>query len=205
MKSKKVCLLCAEKRRKYYKENREKIKNKTGAYYKNNRTKRLAWQKQYGRENKEHKKDYNERYYQKHKKIIVKRVSQRTQERKKSDPVFKLRKRISADVWKMLKVNGSPKDGSIRKFLPYSIQELKEHLERQFESWMIWENWAPYNKDKWDDHDSSTWTWNIDHIIPHHIFKYMSMQDQEFKDCWALSNLRPLSSKLNLQKNGRVI
>jgi len=37
---------------------------------------------------------------------------------------------------------------------------------------------------------------NLD-IIPQSTFKYSSMEDQEFKNCWALSNLRPLSAKQN--------
>lgn len=35
-------------------------------------------------------------------------------------------------------------------------------------------------------------------IIPHSEFKYISMECEEFKRCWALKNLRPLSAKLNL-------
>ena len=126
-----------------------------------------------------------------------------TRKRKKYDPVFKLRKRISGDVWKMLKTNNSSKNNSVIKYLPYTMQELKNHIEKQFEPWMTWNNWGPYRK-SWDDNDQSTWTWNIDHIIPHHIFRYTSMEDVSFQECWALSNLRPLSSKLNLQKNGRL-
>jgi hypothetical protein len=39
---------------------------------------------------------------------------------------------------------------------------------------------------------------HFDHIIPHSTFHYETMDCQEFKDCWALSNLRPLSAKQNL-------
>jgi hypothetical protein len=55
-----------------------------------------------------------------------------------------------------------------------------------------------YNIKIWDDNDKSTWKWQIDHIIPHSTFKYASMEDEEFKKCWALSNLRPYSAKLNV-------
>jgi hypothetical protein len=51
---------------------------------------------------------------------------------------------------------------------------------------------------------STTWTWNIDHIIPHSTFKYISMEDQSFKECWSLTNLRPYSAKQNiLDKDNR--
>jgi hypothetical protein len=42
------------------------------------------------------------------------------------------------------------------------------------------------------------WTWNIDHITTHSNFPYISMADQEFKACWALTNLRPYSAKQNI-------
>jgi len=65
-------------------------------------------------------------------------------------------------------------------------------------------NWGIYSPDTWDDNDSTTWTWNIDHIIPHSTFKYISMEDQSFKECWSLTNLRPYSAKQNiLDKDNR--
>jgi len=78
------------------------------------------------------------------------------------------------------------------------LEDLKKHLESQFEEWMNWDNYGVYRVDGWDDNDSTTWTWQIDHIIPHSSFKYSSMEDEEFKKCWDLSNLRPYSSKQNI-------
>ena len=77
------------------------------------------------------------------------------------------------------------------------MDELKSHLEQQFESWMNWKNYGKYNKNTWNDNDQLTWTWQIDHIIPHSTFNYESMEDEEFKKCWSLDNLRPYSSKQN--------
>jgi len=57
----------------------------------------------------------------------------------------------------------------------------------------------------WNDNDSSTWNRQIDHIIPHSKFKYSSMSDKEFQECWALSNLRPYSAKQNIIKGNRAI
>ena len=78
------------------------------------------------------------------------------------------------------------------------MQELKEHLEAQFEPWMNWSNWGRYHKNKWNDNDPATWTWQLDHIIPQYKLPYISMGDDNFKKCWALSNLRPHSAKQNL-------
>jgi len=63
---------------------------------------------------------------------------------------------------------------------------------------MNWENRGTYNPNTWKDDDLSTWTWNIDHIIPHSLFNYTSLEDEDFKKCWSLDNLRPYSAKQNI-------
>jgi hypothetical protein len=106
---------------------------------------------------------------------------------------------VSRSINTFLKSHGYSKNKkSTKDYLQYSISELKEHLEKQFEPWMNWQNHGKYNAKTWDDNDSSTWTWQLDHIVPHSKFKYTSMEDQSFKECWALSNLRPYSAKQNI-------
>jgi len=83
-------------------------------------------------------------------------------------------------------------------FLPYSIEELKLHLESQFESWMNWDNWGVYNPSKWDENDPSTWTWQLDHIKPMATHAYSCQSDPGFIEAWRLNNLRPLRSKENI-------
>jgi 5-methylcytosine-specific restriction endonuclease McrA len=63
---------------------------------------------------------------------------------------------------------------------------------------MTWENRGNYSPETWDDNDQSTWTWQIDHIIPDSDFEYESMQDAEFQKSWSLENLRPLNAKQNV-------
>jgi hypothetical protein len=60
---------------------------------------------------------------------------------------------------------------------------------------MNWDNHGKYCLDVWDDNNSNTWTWQIDHIIPQSQLVYDSMAHPNFLKCWALSNLRPLSAK----------
>jgi len=120
----------------------------------------------------------------------------RSKRLRKEDFNFVIRRSVSHFIWKNLKNNNSNKNGhSCLEFLEYSIEDLKEHLEKQFESWMNWKNYGKYSK-VWND-DQSTWTWQIDHIIPQSCLPYVSMEDDNFKKCWALSNLRPLSAKEN--------
>jgi hypothetical protein len=89
------------------------------------------------------------------------------------------------------------KRGATWNNMAYTPEMLKAHIEQQFEPCMFWSNQGAYNSETWDDNDPTTWTWQLDHIIPHSDFNYSSMEDQSYKDCWALSNLRPYSAKLN--------
>lgn len=118
--------------------------------------------------------------------------------RLKNNPEFRLKKNVSWNIWHSLTKAGSSKKGeTCIKYLSFTITQLKEHLERQFEPWMNWENLGPYEAKKWDDNDLSTWRWQVDHIIPQSDLPYTNMNDLNFKKCWDLSNLRPYSAKFN--------
>jgi len=109
-----------------------------------------------------------------------------------------LRQNISTNIGYHLKVKNSSKyNKSILQALPYTMEELKTYIETLFEPWMTWENYGQYVPETWNCDDPATWTWNLDHIIPHSTFNYVVMEDRSFQDCWALSNLRPYSAKQN--------
>lgn len=126
------------------------------------------------------------------------KINLRERNKRKQDPVWRLRKYIGSKITRALASNGSHKNMSFLKAVPYTMKELKVHLEKQFEPWMTWVNHGPYNRKTWDDNDPTTWKWSLDHIIPQSDLPYTSMTDDNFKKCWALSNLRPLSAKQNL-------
>lgn len=109
----------------------------------------------------------------------------------KNDINFSLKKKILFLIRKKIKKAGA----AVIQRLSYSMTDLQIHIESQFESWMNWNNQGAYNKATWDDNDKSTWVWQLDHIIPHSTFNYSSIEDQSFKECWALNNLRPYSAK----------
>jgi hypothetical protein len=91
-------------------------------------------------------------------------------------------------VWRALKTGKGGK--SVLDYLPFTIDDLKRHLEAQFDPWMSWENYGE---------------WHLDHIKPRCLFRYSSMDDPIFRECWALSNLRPLRSVDNCKKGANVI
>lgn len=181
-------------------------------YYYSHKIERAEYQKEYISKNKEvvkiKKKEYDKNRYLliKESKIIQSKyyaknnrslINANKKSRRKLDPAYRLRHYISGRIRKILKQSGFKKNDSCIKYLDYSFQQLREHIEKQFELWMTWDNHGNYNPITWDDNNFNTWTWQIDHIIPQSNLLYTSMQDDNFKKCWALSNLRPLSAKIN--------
>lgn len=182
--------------KKYYKNNKEKIlfKNKTPEKRLINRINKRKWLLL----NKERIK---QTFSYKKKNIYSYRA---LKIRLKNNVSLKLRTNVSKTINKYLKKQNSSKyNVSILKYLPYSIQELKEHLESKFEPWMNWNNWGIYNPKIWDDNNQNTWVWQIDHIIPQSALIYSSMEEDNFKKCWDLSNIRPLSAKENILKSNK--
>lgn len=116
-------------------------------------------------------------------------------------PEYKLKQITASTIRGALKKQAITTHGrTILDSLPYTINDLKNYIENKFDSWMNWKNWGKYIKSKWDDNDYNTWKWQIDHIVPHSLFKYATLDDPDFKKCWSLDNLRPLSAKANLLK-----
>lgn len=111
-------------------------------------------------------------------------------------PWLRLRFAISTAIRNALIKNNSSKNGkSIFDKLSYTITELKNHIESQFEPWMNWGNYGLC--------DLTRKTWQIDHIVPQSKLPYKSMDDENFRKCWALSNLRPLDSFENNRKGNK--
>jgi hypothetical protein len=157
-------------------------KDKILKYRINNKEKILTKQKNYRNNNKEKILEYNKDYIK---------------QRRLKDPIFKLRINISSIINKALKKQNSSKAGkSILQYLPYTINEFKQHLEKQWEPWMNWDNHGKINKNKR--------TWNIDHIIPQSSLPYISMEEENFQKCWALKNLRPMEGFANIKKGNKI-
>ncbi len=74
----------------------------------------------------------------------------------------------------------------------YTLDQLMIHLERQFKRGMTWSNYGKAG-------------WHVDHIQPKICFKYASAADVEFKQCWELSNLRPMWGQDNIRKGSKKL
>lgn len=99
--------------------------------------------------------------------------------------------KVRQNVARMIRtaLNGHAKSKPTFDALGYTVEELKEYLESQFQDGMTWENYGQ---------------WHIDHIIPQSKLKYTSVEDENFKKCWALTNLQPLWAIDNCKKGNRL-
>jgi hypothetical protein len=108
--------------------------------------------------------------------------------RRNEDKEYKLRTNVSRAIRKML--SGKQKSGSCMTYLPFTLKQLKEHLESQFDEKMNWDNYGSY--------------WDIDHIYPQSLLQYDSMQHENFFKTWKLENLQPLSKIENIKKSNKI-
>lgn len=183
------CMKCATLKVKLWrKSNPEKVKEQNSSskakkykenWLSNNKDKRQEYEKQYYLNNIDKFKERSQSIQFKNTKRAYKK------NRRHNDLIFRLRGNISNAILKALKRGKSNKAGqSILQYLNYTIQDLKIHIEKQFDSQMSWINYGIY--------------WHIDHIIPQSCLPYSSMKDNNFNKCWALENLRPLEAKQNM-------
>lgn len=109
------------------------------------------------------------------------------QKKRYNNPIYRLNHNLSRAIRKSLK--GNKNDKSWESLINYTQEDLRKHLESQFQEGMTWEN---YGK------------WHIDHKIPISIFNITSAKCKGFKKCWALENLQPLWEKDNLEKGNKL-
>jgi hypothetical protein len=184
----------AESDRRYRENNKEALKASKKVYVENNLEEVKLRQQNWYLSNRDEILEDRKEYRETHKN----ERNAHERDRRENDPVYRLRTNMSKLINHQMKKFSSSKDGSITQYLPYTIDELKRHLEKQFEPWMTWDNYGKYNAKTWDDNMPATWTWNIDHIIPQSSLPYSSINNDNFKKCWSLDNLRPLSAKQNV-------
>src|SRR5258708_238507 len=124
-----------QKDKEYRTSNKEIIKDRKQFYYLENKYEIDKRNKEYNKSHREKLKEYQKNY---------------AKQRRAEDPIFNLRSRVSNTINYHINKNGGIKNkSSILNFLSYTIQELKNHLERQFESWMTWKNYGRYNVKTW--------------------------------------------------------
>jgi len=177
-----------DERIEYYKNYSLEHQDERKAHWEKNKEELLAKQKDYYKKYPEKKKEQDRRYFEKNKDKIMEKKKEYTKNKYKTDPSFRLRKLVSRSIWGILK--GKKEGKSWLKFMRYTLEELKIHLESKFDDKMNWDNYGNY--------------WVIDHIVPIIVFNIKSFEDLNFEKCWSLKNLQPLSKIENELKNDEI-
>jgi hypothetical protein len=122
----------------------------------------------------------------------IRLTNKRRLARIKHSPKLSIDCRMAGMLGKTLR--GNKKGRSWKEFVPYSLDELKIHLEKKFTKEMTWEKFLNGEI-------------HIDHIIPRKLFTYTNYEnlreDGAFQKCWSLQNLQPLWKKDNLTKGAK--
>lgn len=178
----------SEKRKQQLRDANKRFRERHPDRIKESREKRKEWQKEYSREWRK-RPEVREKERQRKRKDCDKRRAKDAEgarRRRAINPSVRISHRVSASINYCVKSRSGGK--SWRSTLGYSVAELLEHLEKQFSRGMSWENVGD---------------WEIDHIIPKSSFKYETVDCEEFRSCWALSNLRPLWKMENRAKKDK--
>ena len=98
-------------------------------------------------------------------------------------------------LYKAIKYKTS-KTGSSESILGCSFEELKQHLESQWQDWMSWDNYGLYNGEE-------NYGWDIDHITPLALCE----SEADILKLNHFSNLQPLCSYINryVKKDNSII
>jgi hypothetical protein len=160
----------AEKKKIYFQENKEILGEKHKIYVRKNREVIAEKQKEWSEKNRDKLNEWNRKY---------------VKERVKSDPNFKVSKRIRSRISNSIKRQKSTKTTIATELLGCSMDECRHHLEKQFTAGMTWDNHGKHG-------------WHIDHIKPCASFDLTDIEQQ--KQCFHYTNLQPLWAEDNLKK-----
>ncbi len=120
----------------------------------------------------------------------VREINRRCNRKRRNTPKGNLDHRMEVSIRNSLKeLKGGRKWENL---VGYTVEKLKEHLEKQFKNGMNWERFLKGEIE-------------IDHIKPRSLFNYTSPENLEFKQCWALKNLQPLEKVENIKKRNHYI
>jgi len=159
---------------------------------------RVAYQKHYA-DNKEEYAERWQKYYEANAEHIKRRSrdwgknnldKRRITDRKRNeDPKFRLSRNISSSIRQSLfRFNG--KGGAPwESLVDFTKQEIIDHLEKQFQPGMTWDNYGE---------------WQIDHRVPISVFNFTTPEHEDFSRCWSLKNLQPMWAKENMSKSAKL-
>ncbi len=124
-----------------------------------------------------------------YRKKIAPITNERERIKAQTDISFALKRRIRILMYHSLRRNKGGKKW--QEIVGYSVEDLRRHLEKQFTEGMTWDKFMAGGI-------------HIDHKIPIAAHNFTSINDPDFKKCWALKNLQPLWAFDNISKGAKI-
>jgi hypothetical protein len=175
-----------EQVKKYYLNHKDTKKIYNSNYYKMNKNDILEQHKYYNKKNEYKRKEKDKIYQSMHKK----ERNLRQKERRKNDLNFRLTQRLCASISDTVKNFKGKKLIHTHKLLGCSIQDFRQHIEKQFKPGMTWQNYGFYG-------------WHLDHILPCAHFDLKDLEQQKL--CFHYSNYQPLWWNENFSKGAKIL
>ena len=164
-------------------------KNEASKRYVNKNKERLSeYHKEWSKVNREHLQSYHQQWRDTNREHVNEKKRIYEKNKKDTDPHYRLSCYTRTAVYTCLKENNISKYRSTFDLLPFTLESLITHLEKQFTEGMCWDNYGE---------------WHLDHILPMNSFDFD--KENSFSDCWSLGNLQPLWSFENLSKGSKVL
>lgn len=164
----------------YNKKYNDSHKKEHQEYYNQHKEERLSYQNKYRLEHRDEiNKKKHKYYYQNRDRLLeVRKQSYKLNPKRKIDNIaFKA-------IYTAIKEKRENSNWNL--YFSFSISEFLNHIESLFTSEMNWKNYGSY--------------WEVDHIVPRIRFYYEKYTDEQFKQCWSLDNIRPLTIKENRER-----
>lgn len=184
------CKNCISKYKKeYYLLNSKNIKERVSKNSLLKTDKKSEYDKIYRQLNKDRISKLRHEYYTKNRTKQLESSKNYIRNRRKLDPLFKLKMDMRTMLNKIFKHSGFTKKSKTFEILGCNYDEFKIYLESKFEPWMNWEN-----RGNWNGIPNETnISWDIDHIEPITEGK----TEQDINKLNHYTNLQPLCSYTN--------
>jgi len=177
----------------YYIKNEERLKEYHKKYHKKyyikNKEKNIEYIKKYRFENKEERKEYNKQWKKDNPRKVKESYNRWRIKKLKINVRFNLNKKIRHAIYKSLK--GNKDNRRWEGIVGYTLNDLVKRLKFTMPKGYTWKDYLSGKL-------------QIDHKIPISVFNFTSPEHTDFKRCWALKNLRLLSTEKNRKKGDKI-